>query len=418
MGGTKSNRSQAVLLIFLAWLVYSISYVGKVNYSANITQVIDFYGVTKAQAGTPPTFFFFAYGIGQVLNGLFCKRYNIKWMVFGSFIVSALINFIIAVSSDFAIIKWLWMLNGISMSVLWPTLIRMLSENLPKKMLGTSSVAMGTTVATGTLVIYGLSSLFAAFDKFKYAFFVAAYVMVIVAIVWLIFYEMAVGASASAMKSEDSSSADVSSGQNRQSANGVKGLLLIVCILCFCAIGVNLVKDGLCTWVPSILKDEFSFSDSLSIILTLFLPVIAMFGNAFALKIHRKIPDYVNHVSFIFLVAGVLMGVIIAGLNVKSVVMMLGGLVVVYFLISSLNSVITSIFPMFMREKLDSGKIAGILNGFCYIGSTVSSYGLGAVADHFGWKAVFFVLMGFAAAVVAVWVVYTALKNFWNKKSI
>ena len=137
--------------------MYTTSYLGKVNYSANITQIIDFYGVTKAQAGTVPTFFFFAYGIGQVFNGVFCKKYNIKWIIFCSLIISATINLIIAVSSDFSIIKWLWLVNGFVLSILWPTIVRLLSEALPQKVLGSSSVVMGTTVAAGTLIIYGLS---------------------------------------------------------------------------------------------------------------------------------------------------------------------------------------------------------------------------------------------------------------------
>ena len=58
-----NNKKQSYLLIFLGWLVYTFSYLGKVNYSANITQIIDFYGITKSQAGMVPTFFFFAYGI-------------------------------------------------------------------------------------------------------------------------------------------------------------------------------------------------------------------------------------------------------------------------------------------------------------------------------------------------------------------
>ena len=72
----KKVKSRAFLLIFLAWLIYATSYLGKVNYSANITQIIDFYSGIKAQAGTVPTFFFFAYGVGQVVNGLLCKKYN------------------------------------------------------------------------------------------------------------------------------------------------------------------------------------------------------------------------------------------------------------------------------------------------------------------------------------------------------
>ena len=288
----QSKKSRAYLLIFLGWLVYATSYLGKVNYSANITQIIDFYGVTKAQAGSVPSFFFFAYGIGQVVNGLLCKKYNIKWMVFGSLIISATINLTIAVTTNFAIIKWLWMINGFVLSILWPTLIRMISESQPQKVLGVSSMVMGTTVATGTLVIYGLSSLFAAIDNFKLSFYTAGFAVILVAIAWLILYKKAVS-DAKAERAQEECSAEIklsNTEEKLQGANEKKIFFTSVGILCFCAIGVNLTKDGLTTWVPSILKEEFSLSDSLSILLTLFLPVLAIFGIAFALGIHKKIP--------------------------------------------------------------------------------------------------------------------------------
>ena len=186
------NVSKAVFLIYLSWLVYAISYLGKVNYSANITQIIDFYGVTKTQAGIVQTFFFFSYGVGQVVNGVLCKKYNIKWMIFISLSVSAVINLIIAVSREFSIIKWLWLINGFALSVLWPTIIRQLSEALPKQVLGVSSVVMGTTVAIGTLIIYGLSSIYAVFDKFIFSFYTAGIAVIIVAVIWLILYDKAV----------------------------------------------------------------------------------------------------------------------------------------------------------------------------------------------------------------------------------
>ena len=114
----KTGKSGAGLLIFLGWLMYTTCYLGKVNYSANITQVMDFYNVTKAEAGVVPTFLFFAYGIGQVVNGLLCKKYNMKWMIFAGLFISSIVNLIIAVSTNFAIIKWLWLVNGFSLSIL------------------------------------------------------------------------------------------------------------------------------------------------------------------------------------------------------------------------------------------------------------------------------------------------------------
>ena len=95
------------------------------------------------------------------------QKYNMKWMIFVSLIASGIVNLIIAVSTNFAIIKWLWLINGFALSILWPTLIRLLSESMPQEDLATSSVVMGTTVATGTLIIYGLSSVFTFFNRFK-----------------------------------------------------------------------------------------------------------------------------------------------------------------------------------------------------------------------------------------------------------
>ena len=419
MNGVKFDKKlngSAICLILLGWLVYTISYLGKVNYSANITQIIDYYGVTKAQAGTAPTFFFFAYGIGQVFNGFFCKKYNIKLMVFASLLSSGVINLIIATSESFSFIKWLWLINGFALSILWPSLIRLLSENLPAKALGKSSVIMGTTVASGTLIIYALSSVFAAVATFKLAFFTAAFSMIAVSFVWLLFYRRFVGYAICEREAEEVSPASEKENNKKVTGdiaiyNNKRIFIATIVILCFYAVGVNLIKDGLTTWVPSILKEEFSFSDSLSILLTLFLPILAVFGNAFALTVHKRIPDYVNHCASAFLICAVLICVIIGSLSSGNAIFMLLGLVSVNFLASSLNSVLTSIFPMFMRERLNSGMFAGILNGFCYVGSTLSSYGLGAVADGWGWTAVFYTLLAFCAVVIFVWCLYGLFKK-------
>ena len=128
----------------------------------------------------------------------------------------------------------------------------------------------------------------------------------------------------------------------------------------------------------------------------------AIIGNAFALSVHKKIPDYVKHCMVIFLVAMVVTGVIIGSLSIKNVVLMLAGMVVVNFMVSSLNSLITSIFPMFMRKQINSGRWAGILNGFCYVGSTISSYGLGSIADCYGWRTVFLCLFAVCAVMAGV----------------
>ncbi len=409
------------LLIFMSWLLYTVSYLGKVNYSANITQIIDFYGISKTEAGIVPSFFFFAYGIGQIVNGLFCKKYNMKWMIFFSLFISSIINLIIAITKNFAIIKWLWMINGFVLSILWPTIVRLLSEMLPQRDLGKSSVIMGTPVATGTLIIYGLSSIFALFGMFKLAFYSAAVIDAIVVVLWLILYKRAVEEAKTerikeitVLKRSDTEQKPI------ENTMGKSMIYIIICMLCVYAIIVNLTKDGLTTWVPSILKEEFATSDSLSILLTLTLPIVAIFGNIGALKTHNIISDYVTHCFAVFIILGGFIGSIIASITFKQMFFTLVGLIVVNFLASSLNSLITSIFPIFMRGKVNSGLMAGILNGFCYIGSTISSYGLGVVADNFGWILVFWLLMGCCVFAGIIWCAYIYIRiikkrSFKNK---
>ena len=407
-----------MMLIFIVWLVYTSSYLAKLSYSANITEIIDFFGITKAQAGTVPTFFFFSYGTGQVVNGLLSKRYNVKWVVFISLLISGCINLTAALTVDFSIIKWLWLVNGFVLSTLWPCLIRILSETLPTKLLGRSSVIMGTTIALGTLIIYGLSSFLAAFDKFKIAFCAAAFAVITVSVVWIFIYNRAVAAATGERLLEDTvSESNIHGAERAVSGREKKLLLATLCALCVCAVGINLVKDGLTTWVPSILKEAFSVSDSLSIFLTLFLPILAIFSNAFAVRVHTRIPDYVDHCVALFAVIGGFVVVVIGGFVSKLMLIMFAGLIASSFLAASLNNLLMSVFPLFMRDKVDSGKVAGVLDGFCYIGSAISSYGLGAIADSFGWIYVFYTLLGVCVAILLVWGAYSGVKHSLNKKA-
>ena len=408
----KKKLSASITLIFLCWLVYACSYIGKVNYSANINQVMEFYNVDHSSAGLASTFFFFAYGVGQVINGLFCKKYNLKWMIFSSLALSGVINLIVGITNNFAIIKYLWLFNGLAMSVLWPTLIRLLSESLDKSVMPKASMIMGTTVATGTFLVYSLSALFVKIN-FKLSFYLPACIFFVVACVWLFSCSSLIAKAKGENKEDEPQIANVA---EKKDVNYNKMLIVLsICTLAIYGVATNLIKDGLTTWVPSILKEQYDLGSSLSIILTLALPVVSIFANAFAIKIHSKIPDFVLQCAITFFCAGLIIGGVIAGLSLNQFIITLVGFTLVCFLVSSCNSLITSIFPLFMKGKVNSGRIAGILNGFCYLGSTISSYGLGEIADNFGWTMVFWVLLCVCLFVCVVATLYLLLRKGINK---
>ena len=156
----------------------------------------------------------------------------------------------------------------------------------------------------------------------------------------------------------------------------------------------------------------------MSIILTLALPVVAIFGNLFAVTLHKKIPDFVLQCVCLFLVSGCLIGGVIACLSTKQFIFTLLGFTLVCLLVSSSNSVVTSVFPLFMKGKVNSGLISGVLNGFCYVGSTISSYGLGLIVDAWGWTVMFWFLFAVCVFICFIGIIYTHIKLYIAKKEI
>ncbi len=408
----RAEKRSSMALIWLCWLVYSCSYIGKVNYSANINLIQEYFQIDNySTVGLAGTLFFFAYGIGQVVNGICCKKYSIKWIIFASLLTSGIINLTIPLLPVFEPIKYLWVINGFSLSILWPSLIRLLSETLSKKYMAKASVIMGTTVAIGTFFVYGTSAAFATFTNFKASFYTAAAVLIIVATVWILFVSKTVeplkGSKDETPASDVSNSLDASI-----KTIDKKAIYLVICVLALFGVATNLIKDGLGTWVPSILKKMYGLDNSLSIILTLVLPIVCIFGNAFAVSLHKRLHDFVYQCALMFLLSGAVIGVVISGFSLDSFLLTLIGFAIVSLLASSCNSLITSIFPLFMKGKVNSGLIAGVLNGFCYLGSTLSTYVLGLIADDHGWMAVFWVLLFVCVTVVALAVVYMIIRKF------
>ena len=412
-GKEKKLFTPTTLLIMLCWIVYTCSYLGKLGYNANITQIKTSYGITDdATVGSVSTFFFFAYGIGQVINGLFCKKYNLRYVVFGGLWVSGAMNLLVAIVGNFQVLKYLWLINGAALSVLWPSLIRFLSENLEEKDIRRAVLAMGTTVATGTVFVYGLSALFVAIGVYKMMFFVTGFLLPTISVIW--FFANPKLSKNSKTNQELAQSAPSQTMQTTQENKAKLGALWFpVILLAVFAVFDNLIKDGLTTWMPAILKNDYHLPVEICMLLTIVLPILAIFGTVVATTLHKKIPDFVMLCCLLFFVSAVCVGLVILS---NSVVVTLAAFGLVSCLMAGVNNIITSMAPLYWKEKINSGLLAGILNGFCYLGSTLSAYGLGLVRDlSGGWGAVFGLLFILCVVAVVLAAVYGVVHIFKKK---
>lgn len=408
------KRKQQILIV-IACLVYSFAYTGRYSYNANIAPIMAFYNVTRAEAGLTGTFFFFAYGAGQLIHAIFCRFYPRKYIIPGVLGVSAILNVAVFCGVPFGAIKYLWLLNGICQSVLWPTLVLVLSDTMDSVMMKRAVFAMSLTVVIGTVISYGGSAIFNLFDLFRGAFLLGAVLMVAIGIAWLVGYDTLTLENAGLAEAHAASSEATTAGggSRKRAANGALIGLFAVCGL-FMAVD-NFVKDGLNTWTPVILKERFGVGDSLSIVLTVALPFCGVFGAMLALRMNRKIKDFRALSGSLLLLLSVCICGILLSMKLESMALTVAFLGVVSCFAHGINSIMTSIMPFAMRDKVNPGFLAGLMNSAGYVGSTASAYGLGVIADRTDWNTVMYILL-FASVGVTLLAWGTVLLGHLRKR--
>jgi OPA family glycerol-3-phosphate transporter-like MFS transporter len=314
-------------------------------------------------------------------------------MVFIALIISGLMNILVGFCNNFTLIKYCWLINGGVLAILYPSLVRVLSENLDKKDLAKAVIAMGTTVATGTFLVYALSALFVAVSSYVITFVLAGILLPLIAIIWFVSYPKLI-------QEKVEISQEIEQENKVKQSSKIGALWIPIIVLALFAIVDNFVKDGLTTWVPMILKETYSLPDYVSILLTIVLPILAIFGTSVAVFINKKVKDFVMLSTLLLLGSAIFIGVVILCLPTGLFAVTVISFGIVSCLMAGVNNVITSMAPLYWKDKVNAGLLAGVLNGFCYLGSTISAYGLGAVADAGGWNVVFWLL--YAILVVAV----------------
>lgn len=398
----RSNRQQN-LIIILCWAVYTFAYFGRYGYNSNITPIMADYGITKADAGLVSTFFFFAYGIGQVVNGILSRRYNKKILFPAVLIASSLLN-VLLLFLPFDSFKYIWAINGFLQSTLWSSIVCVLSTTLDAKHLNLALVVLSTTSTAGTVLTYSASAFFVWLGNYRYVFVFGAGVMTTIALLWLIAFK----SGSNTVRSQEKPKAE-------RKPFALSALIVVFVCLAFFGVSDNLIKDGLNTWVPTILSEQYGMKNEVSILSTIVLPLLGMLGAVVAVRLNKIVPDFVSLIAIFFTASALFIAPIVIGDSVSPVVMLIC-FGIVTLLMHAINNVITAIAPLKLREKVDSGTIAGVLNGFCYLGSTISSYGLGAVADAKGWSAVFILIFSICIASVMIGFGYSIFSRSKKEK--
>lgn len=387
----KERRSAAAqkYLIWICWLVYTVAQIGRYSYSSNTTLIIDKYGISHAEAGLPATFYFLAYGIGQIITGLFCSRYNKRYVISGALIISTLCNLLLFFQIDFVYIKYIWGINGLAQANFWPVLLLTIGQNIDESRKSTAAFWMSTASTGGTFLSYALGSMFAIQKElFYYTFLVSGIMLAFAAVIWFLTTKNIDNKAYIQEKNNDAIEGD-----NRKQNKISWGIILLFGLFAEFAMMSLAISGGLRQWVPSIMKEIYMLDDAMAIFVTILLPLFSIPNALISGFLHKRFGNFVLTIGGMFAVSVLLLLLLLGVMDVSWILVMFL-FVLLTMSMGSIQNQLTVQVPLYMQDKANAGFLAGFLNGCSYIGNALSTYGLGLIADHSGWIGVFMLLTG------------------------
>lgn len=92
-------------------------------------------GLDIHEMGLIASILFATYGFGQFFSGFLGDRLNPKVLVFCGILGSTISNVLMGISSNIAIMRLAWGLNGICSSLYWGPIVQLLAIYVPKERL-------------------------------------------------------------------------------------------------------------------------------------------------------------------------------------------------------------------------------------------------------------------------------------------
>lgn len=373
-------------LFALCTVTYIIALFGRMSYSAVMAELIASEGFTKSAAGLVGTALFASYGLCQVLSGFVGDKVSPRILIFTGVLGSGLLNLVMGCVHTLAPMLVIWALNGAFQSLIWSPISRVFAEIMPPSTRRRACANIGVAYPTATILAYLAAALLLRFAKWNTVFFLSGGMMTIAAVVWVWrmgYFER--------MTKKHGKIEEITLSAQKSDICGSLYRILLVSGAMFAAFGAltsGLLRDGIQSWVPTFMTERFGLSTALSVALAIALPMVNIVGVFVVRWLYEK--RITNEMSGAagFFAAGIVALVLllpasILGLAAPS----LGLMTFISTCMMGASTMFISFMPIHFGLVGRASSATGVLNCCTYIGSALSSYGIGKVAEFFGWNA-------------------------------
>lgn len=361
-------------VVSLGFLVYFFSYAMRLDYSASLVAITGDLGVTNTAASMAVTGSFITYGLGQIIFGFVGDKMSPIKIISFAMTGTILVNIAVSFCSDIFLITALWCLNGLFQAMLWPPLCRFIAELTTSAEYSNAITTLGLSASFGTIFVYLFVPFVLSNTVWRNVFRSMALFGLIILVLWLLFTK---GIKMQGAKAEVQVSNTEHSVLKMIAVAGLVPIFIIIVLQ-------GIMRDGIQTWLPSMVNAEFNMDESSSVLSTAVLPVLSMVSVLASNFIYLRLKNEIKTAAIIFSVAAVATIPLGLGLKIPALLsIFLAALI--SGCMHGVNHMVISLIPKRFHKYGLMSTFSGILNAFTYIGAALSSYGFAAVADNFGW---------------------------------
>lgn len=412
-----SGKNKILLFTFLCCLVYFMSYLTRLNYTAALAEICDALSIDRQSASLPITGCFIVYGAGQLICGVLGDKISPRNMIFGGLFLSSVCNLSVAAIENVPLLTALWCVNGFAQAMIWPPLIRIMADSLEETAYQKCCIAVYGASSAGTIAVYLLVPVCVAVFEWRTVFIISAVLGAAVCAVWFICITHLCGSTASSSQTRFAPANGISSKNRTQNAasHGFMFLAMQAPLLLMLASGIfhGVLRDGITTWLPVYISENFGLDNSVSILTTAILPAFAIISVMLASKVLHRLKNEMAAAAFMFSCSFVFCLVLLPFQSASAVVSV-AMMTLITGSMHGINLFIISHAPKRFEKYGKIAAVSGILNAATYIGSALSTYVIAGISEKFGWHTTILcwtaiVLAGFitSAAAIKKWRTFT-----------
>ena len=393
----------------LCFMVYFCSYITRINFGAVVSEIIVAEGILKSSASAVITAGFIFYGIGQIFSGFLGDHIAPNRMISWGLGTTAFLNLLIPFCAGVEQMTIIWSLNGLAQSMLWPPLVRVMSEMIPSDQFGKGCVSVSIAASIGTITVYLFGPVLIITSGWRLVFFVCGTITIAAAGIWTVgFSRLRRRASAdmpptSKPIARPNDSIDIASIRKIAITSGLIYIILGIVLQ-------GALRDGITTWIPSYLSETFQLKNSVAILMTVALPIVSILTFQITSQLQKRV--FKNELACAAFLYAIGFGALLL-LSFFSSFNALLSIALSSIVTGSMHGVNLMLVVMLPRRFSRFGRISGIsgiLNFFTYLGSALSTFCIADLIESYDWHKS--ILLCATAAFVGLFVCSLCVKRW------